>query len=114
VQLRAAMIVVANGTMYGSGAVINPVGTLDDAQFEVVAIKKISAMEIFKMRFSHAEFNPEKTVLYQTNRLHILSKRRVHFQVDGEYIGKVKSVEASLLPAALQVIVPKEPTAKSS
>ncbi len=110
VDLRAAMIVIANGTMYGSNALINPVGNLDDALFEVVVIKKISAKEIFKMRFSHAEYDPEKTVVYQTNNVHIRSKRFVHFQVDGEYLGKVKSVEASLLPAALQVIVPKEST----
>jgi len=113
VELQAAMIVLANGTMYGSGALINPVGNLDDALFEVIVIKKISAMEIFKMLFTHAEYNPEKTVLYQTNHLYIRSKRPVHFQVDGEYLGKIKSVEASLLPAALQVIVPKEPAANS-
>jgi len=108
VALRAAMIVLANGTAYGSGAVINPVGNLDDTLFEVVAIKKISAIEIFKMRFSHTPFNPEKTQLYQTNRLNIHSKRSVHFQVDGEYLGKVKSIEASLLPASLYIMVPTE------
>ena len=106
VELSAVMIVLANGTMYGSNALINPVGNLDDELFEVVVIKKISAKEIFKMRFSHAEYDPEKTVVYQTNKVHIRSKRLVHFQVDGEYLGKVKSVEASLLPAALRVIVP--------
>ena len=109
-ELRAAMVVLANATMYGSGVVINPLGNLDDALFEVVVIKKISAIEIFKMRFLQVAFNPEKTKLYQTDRLHIRSKRLVHFQVDGEYLGKVKSVEASLLPAALQVLVPKEDT----
>lgn len=108
VELSAAMIVLANGTMYGSNALINPVGNLDAELFEVVVIKKISAKELFKMRFSHAEYDPEKTVVYQTNHVHIRSKRLVHFQVDGEYLGKVKSVEASLIPAALQVIVPRE------
>jgi len=109
VALQAAMIVLANGTAYGSGAVINPVGNLEDTLFEVVVIKKISAIEIFKMRFTHTSFNPEKTLVYQTSRLDIRSKRPVHFQVDGEYLGKVKSVEASLLPAALHVMVPAEP-----
>ncbi len=35
-------------------------------------------------------------------------KHKVHFQVDGEYIGKVNNITASILPAALEVIVPKE------
>jgi len=105
-DLKAAMVVVANGTQYGSGAVINPVGNLDDGLFEVVVVKKISATEIFKMRFSHTPFNPKKTVVYQTNRIQIRSHRPVHFQVDGEYFGKVKAIEAWLLPAALRILVP--------
>ena len=35
------------------------------------------------------------------------SKKRVHFQVDGEYLGKVRGVNAVLMPDALQIIVPK-------
>lgn len=108
VELRAVMIVLANGTMYGSNAIINPVGNLDDELFEVVVIKKISAKEIFKMRFSHTEYDPEKTAVYQTNYVHIRSKRPVHFQVDGEYLGKVRSVNASIIPSALRVIVHRE------
>ena len=33
-------------------------------------------------------------------------KQRVHFQVDGEYIGKVYEIKAFLIPDALQIIVP--------
>ena len=105
-DLRAAMVVLANGTEYGSGARINPIGKLDDTLFEVVVVKKISAVEIFKMRFSHSPFNPAKTAVYQTSRVQIRSVKPVHFQVDGEYIGKVKTIDAWLLPAALQVMVP--------
>ena len=105
-DLRAAMVVLANGTEYGSGARINPIGKLNDTLFEVVVVKKISAAEIFKMRFSHTSFNPAKTAVYQTSRVQIRSVKPVHFQVDGEYIGKVKTIDAWLLPAALQVMVP--------
>jgi diacylglycerol kinase family enzyme len=33
-------------------------------------------------------------------------KHRAHFQVDGESMGKVNRVEASIIPQAIKVIVP--------
>jgi diacylglycerol kinase family enzyme len=35
----------------------------------------------------------------------IILKHKVHFQVDGEYLGKVDNIAASILPGALEVIV---------
>jgi diacylglycerol kinase family enzyme len=43
VKRNAAMVVVANATKYGTGALINPHGKLDDNVFEVVVIKKGSS-----------------------------------------------------------------------
>ena len=109
VKIKAAMIVIANATKYGSGAVINPVGKLDDELFEVIALKKISVSEIFKMTFLDAPHNPAKTEIFQTSALTIRSHHKVHFQVDGEYLGKVAEVKARILPDALAVLVPNLP-----
>jgi YegS/Rv2252/BmrU family lipid kinase len=103
--VKAALIVIANGTTYGSGALINPTGTLSDALFEVIAVKKISLIELFKMMVTHSAYNTSKTEVFQTNNLTITSKYKVHFQVDGEYLGKVNTITARLIPKALQVIV---------
>ena len=105
-KVKAMMIVIANATKYGSGAIINPIGKLDDDLFEVIVMKKISIREMFKMVYSHEEYDSEKTEVFQTNELIINSIRRVHFQVDGEYLGKVKEVKAVILPDCLEVIVP--------
>ena len=107
IKLKAFMVVIANATMYGTGAVINPIGNLDDDYFEVVVMKKISFLEVFKMVVSHQSFDEEKTKVYQTNTLTIKSKRKVHFQIDGEYLGKINTVTANLVPDSLQVKVPK-------
>jgi len=107
ITIKAAMIVIANATKYGTGAVINPIGKLDDELFEVIAVKKISPREIFKMVFTHAPYDSEKTEVFQTNALLMRSAKKVHFQVDGEYLGKVKEVKAILIPDALKVIVPE-------
>jgi diacylglycerol kinase (ATP) len=106
IKVKAKMIVIANATKYGSGAIINPIGKLDDELFEVIVMKKISFSEIFKMVVSHKPYDSEKTEIFQTNELFISSSRKVHFQIDGEYLGKVKQVKAVIVPDCLDVIVP--------
>lgn len=106
-KIKATMIVIANATEYGTGVVINPIGRLDDDLFEVIIVKKISLREIFKMVFSHAAYDPDKTEVFQTNHLVMRSNKKVHFQIDGEYLGKVKEVNAELIPEALQIIAPQ-------
>lgn len=100
------MVVVANGTKYGNGVVINPLGSLYDHFFEVVIIRKISFTEIFKMRFFSDRLNNEKTELLQTSHLVLNSKRNLHFQVDGEYLGKTKRLVAEIIPDAIRIITP--------
>lgn len=110
----AAMVVIANATQYGNGVVINPQGSLYDRLFEVVIIRKVSFTEIFKMRFTQRNFNPEKTEFFQTSSLHLQSKHKMHFQVDGEYLGKIREVKAEIIPDALHVIVPTADTTASA
>ncbi len=105
---KASMIVLANATSYGSNALINPVGKIDDDLFEVVIIKEISLTEIFKMMVTHKPFNPHKTELLQTRSLSIQSRKRAHFQIDGEYQGKLHKISAQILPAALNIISAKK------
>ncbi|RYD79326.1 MAG: diacylglycerol kinase family lipid kinase [Sphingobacteriales bacterium] len=107
VQRSASMIVIANATKYGSGALINPEGKLDDNLFEVIVVRKISFAEIFKMMVTHMAYDPSKTEVFQCTYLDIVSKRHAHFQVDGEYLGKTNKVNAALVPAAISIIVPK-------
>ena len=104
IKRDAAMIVIANATRYGSGAVINPAGRLDDDLFEIVIIRKISFAEIFKMMVSHKPYDKTKTELFQGQSIHIRSKKKVHFQIDGEYLGKVNDVDAAIITNALTII----------
>jgi diacylglycerol kinase (ATP) len=105
IKSQAAMVVIANATMYGTGVKINPEGKLDDDLFEVILVKKYSVMEILKIRFTNLPFNPNNIQSFQTNSLNIKTKRKAHFQVDGEYIGKVNTVKAHLIAGAINIIV---------
>ena len=108
VKMEAEMIVIANATQYGTGAIINPIGRLDDELFEVVVIKKISIREVFKMVFTHKEYDLDKTEVFQTTSLSMHSRKKSHFQIDGEYLGKIQSLKVEILPNALEVVMPEE------
>lgn len=102
----AHMIVLANARMYGTGASINPDGDLSDGLFEVVILRRLSIAELLKMLFRHRPFDPAKTEILQASHVTIRTRKRAHFQIDGEYLGKVNQVSAHVLPRALKVIVP--------
>jgi len=105
IRSKAAMVAIANATMYGSGLKINPDGKLDDELFEIIVVKDYSYLEILKIWFTKIPFNPKKIEVFQTAEVKIESKHKTHFQVDGEYIGKVNQVKAQIIPAAITVIV---------
>jgi diacylglycerol kinase (ATP) len=106
INRSAFMIVLANARAYGSGFVINPIGELGDGKFEVVIIKEISLWELFKMILTRKPFDPDKTEIIQTKEICITTKRKVFFQIDGEYRGKLTTVNARILPAAIGLILP--------
>ncbi len=108
IKMEAEMIVIANATKYGTGALINPIGRLDDELFEVIAVKKISFQEVFKMVFTHKPYDLNKTEVFQVSSLAMHSRKKVHFQIDGEYLGKIQSLKVELIPNALEVVVPEE------
>ena len=106
VTKKAFMIVLANARMYGTGVCINPDGNLGDGLFEVVILRQLSVIELFKMVFRHRPFDPRKTEVIQASNVIITTRKKAHFQIDGEYLGKVKQVKAEILPQALKILTP--------
>ncbi len=102
----ALMVVLANARKYGTGAVINPDGDLSDGMFEVVVVKKLAISELIKMMFHKWRFNPNKVEVFHTRHASISTKHTVHFQIDGEYIGKVRKVDAVIETRKLKLILP--------
>jgi diacylglycerol kinase family enzyme len=62
------------------------------------------------MWFKPKPFNKKNIEIIKGCSVHIITGHKVHFQVDGEYKGKVKEVKAEILPLQLNLIVPKEIT----
>ncbi len=106
---KAYMIVIANAKMYGTGAVINPIGSLNDGRFEICIVKDITFSSLLKSAWSIFK----KNVQYQERDLEIIStdKARIKLnesqtlQVDGEVVDDVDSLNVKIIPGCLKIIV---------
>lgn len=107
INTPAFMVVVANASKYGTGAMINPEGNLHDGKFEVVIVRRIALSEFLKLFFRYKRFDPKKVEVFQTTSAMIRTRRPVHFQVDGEYLGKIDHFKAVIDPSILRLILPK-------
>ncbi len=102
---KAIMVVIANAGKYGTGAVINPNGEINDGLFEIVVVKRLTLWGFLKMMLSLG-FDNKNIEIHQTRDVNILAKHRAHFQVDGEYIGKVDKIAATIQPNNIQIMLP--------
>lgn len=106
IQRNALMIVIANASKYGTGAVINPEGDISDGRFEVIVMKRLSLWEILKMLCNVSRFDKRKTEILQAKELTIKLKKPAHFQVDGEYLNKTAELRAEIKPGSLRIVLP--------
>ena len=110
---KAHMVVIANATSYGTGAVINPEGKIDDGKFEVIFIRPYSFWHLLKM-----------IIPFYTRKIHTLDyvdtfsckdavihnlKKQV-LQVDGEVIGQMEKISVESIPQSLNVVIPQHLT----
>jgi diacylglycerol kinase (ATP) len=108
IKRHAFMVVIANAQTYGTGAIINPNGKLDDGLFEIVVVRKLNLIELLKMLITHRPFHEKRIEVFQCTNVELQLKRKVYFQVDGEYLGKLSAVKARILPRILYVMLPGE------
>ena len=108
IRRKAFMVVIANASKYGTGALINPEGELSDGLFEIVVVRRITFFSVLKMFLQFKRFNPKKVELFQAESAVFTTTKNVHFQVDGEYLGRVNKVKAEILKSQLRLILPRK------
>ncbi len=106
VRRNAFMVVIANASKYGTGAVINPEGSLSDGMFEVIIVRRLAIGSLLKMILKPGIFNPKKIEIIPSTSVEVTMINKTHFQIDGEYQGRVRKVSAKICPGILNIIVP--------
>lgn len=106
-KMKAEMVVIANATSYGTGAMINPTGKPDDGKFELVIIRPYPWWFIFT--FMYAVFTGK---LHKMRYIKIISASEAEitlvkpqdFQLDGEVIHAKKKIKAEIVPGAVKML----------
>ncbi len=109
-DVTAEMIVFANASSYGTGAIINPESSMSDGRFEVIVFKPIPLSELPSLTFESfiGDINNSSFVgIYKTQSVKIYCHRKELLQIDGELIGEVNEIKVEIKKGAINLIAPK-------
>lgn len=103
---QAIMVAIANSRKFGTGAVVNPHGKMDDGKFEILVFKKFDILEILKTLRGEVEMSADFMETIVTTQATITSSFPIDFQIDGEYCDALKKVKAEIRPNMFRIFVP--------
>jgi diacylglycerol kinase (ATP) len=109
IKRKAVSLTFANASKYGTGAVINPTGIIDDGKFELVIIKpfpNIKLLSIAWKMFRNTLLTSDYVEVISCNEAVIRSNRKTTLQIDGEIINRVKEIKVEMMHHALKVLIP--------
>jgi diacylglycerol kinase family enzyme len=108
--IKADMITFANAQKYGTGAVVNPGGKVDDGLFEVCIFKPFPWYALFGLTyhfFTGLLHQSPYTRFIRTKTASISSKYPLLLEVDGDLKGHFHQIDVQLKAAAVRVLVPE-------
>ncbi|WP_057938382.1 diacylglycerol/lipid kinase family protein [Algoriphagus resistens] len=110
IELRAKMIVIANGDQYGTGAIVNCKGLMDDGKFEIIALNPETVEDYIRMTMAFFKGDLDQVEGIKTwavEECQLLNPEGAEFQIDGEMMGTVESITAKIQKHAFQFLVGK-------
>lgn len=108
IELEAKMLVIANGEEYGTGAVINTEGRMDDGKFEIIAVEFKSAGDLISITkgLVTGENQAQPAVkTWSVEACKIINLDLANFQIDGELRGTPESVDVKILKGAFDFVI---------
>ncbi|GAB3646368.1 YegS/Rv2252/BmrU family lipid kinase [Echinicola sediminis] len=94
--VEAKMLVIANGNKYGTGALINPTGKIDDGAVEIVALNPEGLDEMVGLSlalFKGTLAESEMVKIWSVSEAEISNPDGADFQIDGEVMPETKTVK---------------------
>lgn len=110
IDLTAKMIVIANGDQYGTGAIVNCKGVMDDGKFEVISFNPEFAEDYLRMTMAFIKGDidqVEGVQIWSVKECQISNPEGAEFQIDGEMMGATAFVEAKVEKHAFQFVTGK-------
>ena len=107
IEETGILLAIANANKFGTGATINPNGKMNDGKFEILIFKNLDFIEIFKTIKDQPEMSSDFVRIISTEKAQISSKKKIPFQIDGEFLGEVDTVTATIQKETLLMALPE-------
>jgi diacylglycerol kinase (ATP) len=100
------MMAFANAHKYGTGVHISE-GSVSDGKFEICNVEKISLDNAIKAGLTILNVFVDRNMfsdVISCSEAEIEVDRKIHFQIDGEYIGLVDHLEIEVVPGCVRLL----------
>lgn len=109
-DLESKMLVIGNGDQYGTGAKVNSKGKMNDGLFEVISLNPETLFDYLDGTLAMFQGNSNQMDIHEcwqgkTCRIH--NYDRLPFQIDGEMMSPLATVDVEILPQAFDFVVGK-------
>ena len=104
----AAFVLLGNGRYYGGSLRVFPQARLDDGQFDLCLVERVSWPALFRFAWGIATSRLEHQPGYlhlQSNEFTLTSTARVPLEIEGDAVGHLPAT-CRVLPRALRILVP--------
>lgn len=105
-EKECLMLALGNARRYGTGAILNSKGKIDDGLLELSFLKSINLAEIAGHFFEIVNEDSEHMETYQCKKAEIKLSRKVPFQIDGELQVETDTLTVEVVPSCLRIISP--------
>lgn len=113
INSRPFMVAVANGQQYGNNALIAPHAQINDGKFDLVVVNRFTiwqALTQFYKIFIGRIRDFEEVDFYRADKIRIERAAAGIVNVDGEACQLEATLDISIIPKALKVVVPPNAT----
>ena len=107
ISKHADMVTFANAKKYGTGAIINPDGKIDDGKFEICIFRPFPVIEIFRMAYYFFFGNLKRSPLVKivrTSKVVMTCKEKRTLEIDGDLVGEFDKISVEVQKGALKMI----------
>ena len=107
ITTKVFMSAICNSRKYGTGVPLNVVGNPMDGKFEIVLVESINLSSLLKAglaAFDDKFYDSQTSKVLKTSKAELIFDEPRLLQLDGEVIGKYKTLSVELLAGAVNLI----------
>lgn len=104
---RGYMLSFANGNKYGTGIHISA-GSVSDGKFEICNVPRVTLQDFVKACLTRFNLFTDKEMfsdVISTSKAEIRINKKIHYQIDGEYMGVTNHLKIEIMQSAIKLLV---------